>query len=57
MGAAWVALALAAAVLLGCGGAEARARKYKPGQTVKLYANKIGPYDNPTETYQYYSLP
>eukprot|EP01025_Chloroclados_australasicus_P067971 TRINITY_DN9428_c0_g2_i6.p1 TRINITY_DN9428_c0_g2~~TRINITY_DN9428_c0_g2_i6.p1 ORF type:complete len:612 (-),score=31.13 TRINITY_DN9428_c0_g2_i6:482-2317(-) len=31
--------------------------RYKQGEEVKLYANKIGPYNNPTETYNYYKLP
>mmetsp|Transcript_8620 Transcript_8620/g.14878 ORF Transcript_8620/g.14878 Transcript_8620/m.14878 type:complete len:589 (-) Transcript_8620:493-2259(-) len=30
---------------------------YKDGQGVPFYANKVGPYANPSETYQYYSLP
>ncbi|BDA41200.1 Transmembrane 9 superfamily member 3 [Coccomyxa sp. Obi] len=27
------------------------------GDRVKLYANKVGPFSNPSETYQYYDLP
>lgn len=30
---------------------------YKPGDLITLYANKVGPFQNPTETYQYYNLP
>ncbi|XP_051149742.1 transmembrane 9 superfamily member 1-like [Andrographis paniculata] len=31
--------------------------KYKPGDAVILWVNKVGPYNNPQETYNYYSLP
>eukprot|EP00238_Polyblepharides_amylifera_P008022 CAMPEP_0196579290 /NCGR_PEP_ID=MMETSP1081-20130531/19835_1 /TAXON_ID=36882 /ORGANISM="Pyramimonas amylifera, Strain CCMP720" /LENGTH=609 /DNA_ID=CAMNT_0041898823 /DNA_START=57 /DNA_END=1886 /DNA_ORIENTATION=+ len=31
--------------------------KYKPHEKVQLYANKVGPFHNPSETYQYYDLP
>ncbi|XP_048867765.1 transmembrane 9 superfamily member 1 isoform X2 [Brienomyrus brachyistius] len=31
--------------------------KYKPGDHVMLYVNKVGPYHNPQETYHYYTLP
>ncbi|CAM8930936.1 unnamed protein product [Rhodiola kirilowii] len=31
--------------------------KYKPDEPVKLWVNKVGPYNNPQETYNYYSLP
>ncbi|GIL57276.1 hypothetical protein Vafri_12531 [Volvox africanus] len=31
--------------------------KYKQGDSIMLYANKVGPFQNPTETYQYYNLP
>ncbi|KAI3385431.1 hypothetical protein SNEBB_010259 [Seison nebaliae] len=30
---------------------------YQPGDLVKLYVNKVGPYWNPHETYHYYQLP
>eukprot|EP00877_Chromochloris_zofingiensis_P003452 jgi/Chrzof1/13107/Cz07g20050.t1 len=30
---------------------------YKKGEKVLLYANKVGPFHNPSETYQYYNLP
>ena len=33
------------------------AKKYKSGETIALYANKIGPFQNPTETYRFYTLP
>lgn len=35
----------------------ARESKYKDNEKVILYANKVGPYFNPHETYHYYSLP
>ncbi|KAF3675376.1 Transmembrane 9 superfamily member 3 [Capsicum annuum] len=31
--------------------------KYQENDTVTLWVNKAGPYDNPQETYSYYSLP
>uniref|UniRef100_A0A453HIF0 Transmembrane 9 superfamily member n=1 Tax=Aegilops tauschii subsp. strangulata TaxID=200361 RepID=A0A453HIF0_AEGTS len=31
--------------------------KYKISEPVKLWVNKVGPYNNPQETYNYYSLP
>ncbi|KAF5760170.1 putative nonaspanin (TM9SF), MFS transporter superfamily [Helianthus annuus] len=31
--------------------------KYQPDEAVKLWVNKVGPYNNPQETYNYYSLP
>ncbi|CAA7400333.1 unnamed protein product [Spirodela intermedia] len=31
--------------------------KYQLGDPVTLWVNKVGPYDNPQETYNYYSLP
>lgn len=31
--------------------------QYETGEPVVLWVNKVGPYDNPQETYNYYSLP
>lgn len=31
--------------------------KYKEGDRVPLYANKVGPFHNPSETYRFYDLP
>ncbi|CAN4126909.1 unnamed protein product [Withania somnifera] len=31
--------------------------KYKLGEEVPLYANKVGPFHNPSETYRYFDLP
>ncbi|XP_078433979.1 transmembrane nine 1 [Wolffia australiana] len=31
--------------------------KYQDDERVTLWVNKVGPYDNPQETYNYYSLP
>jgi len=61
------------ATLFGCGaasrellaseeGAAFRAllgsdHKYKVHEQVPLYANKVGPFHNPVETYMYYDLP
>ncbi|KAF7803615.1 transmembrane 9 superfamily member 1 [Senna tora] len=32
-------------------------KDYQPGDPVTLWVNKVGPYNNPQETYNYYSLP
>ncbi|CAI9287162.1 unnamed protein product [Lactuca saligna] len=31
--------------------------KYQPDEAITLWVNKVGPYNNPQETYNYYSLP
>ncbi|KAK1354485.1 Transmembrane 9 superfamily member [Heracleum sosnowskyi] len=31
--------------------------QYKADDSVTLWVNKVGPYNNPQETYNYYSLP
>jgi len=30
---------------------------YKEGEVITLWVDKVGPIDNPQETYQYFSLP
>ena len=49
----------AALVLLLCGvcAGEESSTAYKKGDDVALVSNKVGPFANPTETYQYYTLP
>eukprot|EP00894_Picocystis_sp_ML_P002601 jgi/Pico_ML_1/53118/g3726.t2 len=37
--------------------ADESTHKYADGEVVKLYVNKVGPYNNPQETYNYYELP
>jgi hypothetical protein len=37
--------------------AAAASHEYKKGDLIVLYANKVGPFTNPTETYQFYNLP
>lgn len=32
-------------------------RRYEPHEKIKVLANKVGPFNNPSETYHYYSLP
>ena len=32
-------------------------KSYNSYEKVPLYANKVGPFHNPTETYQYYDYP
>ncbi|KAF5730269.1 putative phagocytic receptor 1b isoform X1 [Tripterygium wilfordii] len=36
---------------------DASNHRYKEGDQVPLYANKVGPFHNPSETYRYYDLP
>ncbi|GJN12371.1 hypothetical protein PR202_ga30643 [Eleusine coracana subsp. coracana] len=55
-----VGLRVLAVVVLACAlGARADGsdHKYKEGDHVPLYANKVGPFHNPSETYRYYDLP
>eukprot|EP01004_Peranema_trichophorum_P002590 NODE_1637_length_1869_cov_47.603093_g1385_i0.p1 GENE.NODE_1637_length_1869_cov_47.603093_g1385_i0~~NODE_1637_length_1869_cov_47.603093_g1385_i0.p1 ORF type:complete len:595 (+),score=56.73 NODE_1637_length_1869_cov_47.603093_g1385_i0:33-1787(+) len=37
--------------------ADDTTHKYKDGESVKVWANKVGPFNNPLETYEYFSLP
>ncbi|XP_073111595.1 transmembrane 9 superfamily member 2 isoform X2 [Elaeis guineensis] len=37
--------------------ADGSDHRYKEGDRVPLYANKVGPFHNPSETYRYYDLP
>ncbi|GBF88242.1 phagocytic receptor 1b [Raphidocelis subcapitata] len=50
-------LCSALALLLCASVAVAEEHHYKKGDLVPLIANKIGPYANPSETYQFYLLP
>lgn len=45
------------AFLLSFGSCWGGARNYKRGDVISMYANKVGPFANPSETYQYYTLP
>ncbi|KAJ6821350.1 transmembrane 9 superfamily member 2-like [Iris pallida] len=56
MGKAVVALLVLALVGLGVEG-DGSNHKYKEGDHVPLYANKVGPFHNPSETYRFYDLP
>ncbi|KAJ6845889.1 transmembrane 9 superfamily member 2-like [Iris pallida] len=49
-------LVLALVVGLGVEG-DGSNHKYKEGDHVPLYANKVGPFHNPSETYRFYDLP
>uniref|UniRef100_A0A7S0WFB7 Transmembrane 9 superfamily member n=1 Tax=Chlamydomonas leiostraca TaxID=1034604 RepID=A0A7S0WFB7_9CHLO len=54
----WLAVALLG-LAYSLGGAEASQKdhKYAEKEAVVLWVNKVGPYNNPTETYNYFSLP
>ncbi|KAG2659018.1 hypothetical protein PVAP13_1KG329400 [Panicum virgatum] len=49
--------ALALLVLLPVAAASDSDHKYRADEPVTLWVNKVGPYNNPQETYNYYSLP
>ena len=51
-----LALAAALAAPLAADAGEAD-HKYDPGEQITLYLNKVGPYHNPQETYDYFTLP
>ncbi|CAL9063256.1 unnamed protein product [Musa banksii] len=47
-------------LVMACGlrvGADGTNHRYKEGDHVPLFANKVGPFHNPSETYRYYDLP
>ncbi|KAB8885425.1 hypothetical protein FH972_026793 [Carpinus fangiana] len=52
---------LVIAVLITCFGTQVRSdasdHRYKVGDPVPLYTNKVGPFHNPSETYRYFDLP
>ena len=50
-------LCLFLAPLLFVGVSAKGSQKYKTHKKVQLFANKVGPFNNPSETYQYYNLP
>ncbi|MQL75720.1 hypothetical protein Taro_008107, partial [Colocasia esculenta] len=57
-----VAALLAVSAFLVCFGVvgvvgDASDHRYKQGDSVPLYANKVGPFHNPSETYRYFDLP
>jgi len=43
--------------LVSAGSKTKRPHHYEPEDEVPFFVNKIGPYSNPTETYEFYSLP
>ncbi|KAF6150800.1 hypothetical protein GIB67_020883, partial [Kingdonia uniflora] len=55
----WRALTMAPDLLVSGVRVEADGsyHKYKDSEHVLLYANKVGPFHNPSETYRYYDLP
>ncbi|XP_072991309.1 transmembrane 9 superfamily member 3 [Typha latifolia] len=62
MGRKAIAPAMAVAALLLCFGvagvvSDASDHRYKQDDPVPLYANKVGPFHNPSETYRYFDLP
>jgi len=54
----FLVLALALVLLFGYGvEGSASDHRYSKGDHVPLYANKVGPFHNPSETYRYFDLP
>ncbi len=37
--------------------ADERTQRYTDGEKITVWVNKVGPYENPQETYSFYSLP
>uniref|UniRef100_A0A2N9EI93 Transmembrane 9 superfamily member n=1 Tax=Fagus sylvatica TaxID=28930 RepID=A0A2N9EI93_FAGSY len=55
-----VAIFFSAILVMCCGSlvrSDAIDHHYKAGDLVPLYANKVGPLNNPSETYRYFDLP
>lgn len=52
---------LIVAVLILCCGSQVRSdaydHRYNAGDAIPLYVNKVGPFNNPSETYAYFDLP
>ncbi|KAI8538611.1 hypothetical protein RHMOL_Rhmol09G0117600 [Rhododendron molle] len=52
---------LVIAIIATCVGSQVRSdasdHRYNRGDNVPLYANKVGPFHNPSETYRYFDLP
>uniref|UniRef100_A0A251TWI9 Transmembrane 9 superfamily member n=1 Tax=Helianthus annuus TaxID=4232 RepID=A0A251TWI9_HELAN len=53
----WLTVALLLAFCTNKVHSDASDHKYKPADEVPIYANKVGPFHNPSETYRYYDLP
>lgn len=49
--------ALLLGLSLDCASGSESTHKYKSAEAVRLWVNKVGPYNNPQETYNYYYLP
>ena len=52
-----VLVALCVAALIGVASADEYDHKYLVGDAVTLWVNKVGPFNNPQETYNYHELP
>ncbi|KAI4365802.1 hypothetical protein MLD38_021759 [Melastoma candidum] len=52
-----VAVVFLAAACPDLASADSSDHRYKEGDPVPLYANKVGPFHNPSETYRYFDLP
>uniref|UniRef100_A0A7S0SL78 Transmembrane 9 superfamily member n=1 Tax=Mantoniella antarctica TaxID=81844 RepID=A0A7S0SL78_9CHLO len=50
-------MAAVGCVLIALGTADEYDHRYAIGDHVKLWVNKVGPYNNPQETYNYFELP
>eukprot|EP01112_Ceratiomyxa_fruticulosa_P014609 TRINITY_DN4200_c0_g1_i1.p1 TRINITY_DN4200_c0_g1~~TRINITY_DN4200_c0_g1_i1.p1 ORF type:complete len:612 (-),score=94.66 TRINITY_DN4200_c0_g1_i1:182-2017(-) len=52
-----LALVIVSTILLACNAESKKKHTYEVGEDIPFYVNNIHPYSNPTETYEYYSLP
>lgn len=52
-----IATAVRLLCLAACLAVTAASKYYSDGEVVDLYANVVGPFANPSETYQYFTLP
>uniref|UniRef100_A0A2P2MKB3 Transmembrane 9 superfamily member n=1 Tax=Rhizophora mucronata TaxID=61149 RepID=A0A2P2MKB3_RHIMU len=53
----WAVAVLVLCVVVGQVRSDASDHRFKAGEDVPLYANKVGPFHNPSETYRYFDLP
>ena len=54
---ALLVLTCLAATLLATARADEDTHRYVAGEALTLWTNKVGPYNNPQETFNYYTLP
>jgi transmembrane 9 superfamily member 1 len=53
----WILFFIVIVVIVGSAVAIPKGEKYEAGQDVDVWMNIVGPFNNPSETFEYYSLP